>query len=240
MRRTFLILLLATTPVALDAQRDSVPDRYTLPRDVRHEVADRWNGTNVVRATDRLEIGDGHEVLGNVAVQHGPLIIAGHVTGTVLAINADVLLRPTARIDGELLVVGGEVEGRSAAHVTGAFGSTAKHCSIMKTASASPSATTRHRGRIIGGAGWSTVTKATGKRLSESYRPARIIASKGYPFSSGLCCRDERRGGVCGWTPTRSCAQAAGSQQTAPMWVTISAARFGSAGAGPSASAVKR
>src|SRR5207302_3895423 len=36
-----------------------------------------------------------------------------------VAINADVLLRPTATIDGDLLVVGGDVEGRNLARVRG-------------------------------------------------------------------------------------------------------------------------
>ena len=119
MRKTFLTLILVTTPTAVTAQRDSVPSRQMLPYDVRNEVAERWNGTNAVRASDRLKVDDGHEVLGNVAVQHGPLVIAGHVTGNVLAINSDVVLCSTAQVDGELLVVGGEVDGRDVAHVTG-------------------------------------------------------------------------------------------------------------------------
>jgi hypothetical protein len=39
-----------------------------------------------------------------VAVLNGPLTIAGHVRGRVLAINSDVILLRGARIDGELLV----------------------------------------------------------------------------------------------------------------------------------------
>jgi hypothetical protein len=121
MRRTFLTLLLAMLPAAVGAQHEPAPDRQTLPRDVRREVADRWNGENALRASDRVEIAEGREVAGNVAVQRGPLVIAGHVTGSVLALNADVILRPSARIDGELLVVGGEVDGRNAARVDGAI-----------------------------------------------------------------------------------------------------------------------
>jgi hypothetical protein len=119
MRRTFLTLLLATSPGVVAAQRE--PVRQTLPREVRREVVDRWNGTNAVRSTERLEIDAGQEVRGDVAVLRGPLTIAGHVTGNVLAVNSDVLLRPTARIDGQLLVVGGEVEGRNVSHVDGAI-----------------------------------------------------------------------------------------------------------------------
>lgn len=119
MRRTILALLLAASPVVAGSQQQPAIDRQSLPRDVRREVVNRWNGPNAVRAANRFEIEEGREVRGDVAVLHGPLTIAGHVIGNVVAVNSDVLLRPTARIDGDLLVVGGEVEGRNAAHIEG-------------------------------------------------------------------------------------------------------------------------
>src|SRR5262249_40902599 len=96
-------------------------DRQLLPRDVRREVVERWNspGATALRSSERLQIDETHEVRGDVLVQRGPLIIAGHVHGNVLAVNADVTLRPTARIDGEVLVVGGELTGRSESRVDG-------------------------------------------------------------------------------------------------------------------------
>jgi hypothetical protein len=125
MRRIILVSLLAIAPViAASQQPPQQPQqpqagRQSLPGDVRREVVNRWNGPNAVRAADRFEIEAGREVRGDVAVLHGPLTIAGHVMGNVVAINSDVLLRPTALIDGDLLVVGGEVEGRIAARVDG-------------------------------------------------------------------------------------------------------------------------
>ncbi|MEP6495954.1 MAG: hypothetical protein ABJF01_24955 [bacterium] len=120
MRRNLLTVLLAMSPAVVAAQRDSVPAQL-LPRDVRREIVDRWNGANAVRSSERLEINPGQEVVGDVAVLRGPLIIGGHITGNVLAVNSDVILRSTARIDGQLLVVGGEVEGRNASRVDGAI-----------------------------------------------------------------------------------------------------------------------
>jgi hypothetical protein len=119
MRRTLLTLLAVLSPIAAGAQPAPVSDRQHLPPDVRREVADKWNRPNAVRSSDRLEIEAGQEVTGDVAVQRGPLVIAGHVVGSVLAINSDVVLRPTARIDGNLLVVGGEVDGRNTAFIGG-------------------------------------------------------------------------------------------------------------------------
>jgi len=119
MRRALFTLLAALAPVIAGAQRGPLSDRQQLPGDVRREVAEKWNRPNAVRSADRLEIEAGQEVTGDVAVQRGPLIISGHVIGSVLAINSDVLLRPTARIDGNLLVVGGEVDGRNSAFIGG-------------------------------------------------------------------------------------------------------------------------
>jgi len=120
MRSTFFALLAVSVPLALGAQqRDTSLDRQNLPRDVRRQVEARWNAASGLRSTERLDIAEGREVRGDVAVQHGPLLIGGHVTGNVLAVNSDVVLRPTARIDGDLLVVGGEVEGRNSAYVGG-------------------------------------------------------------------------------------------------------------------------
>jgi hypothetical protein len=120
MRTLLLALGLAALPALADAQRrDTIPASNQLPRDVAREVVALFNATTTLRATDRLDIPAGREVLGNVAVLNGPVTIAGHVAGRVLAINADVLLQPGARIDGDLLVVGGEVEGTDSARIGG-------------------------------------------------------------------------------------------------------------------------
>ena len=109
----------AALPAIGGAQQDSTASRQSLPADVRFQVVTRWNGANVVRGAGRIEIEAGREVAGNVAVSGGPLVVAGHVTGSVLALNADVTLRPSARIDGELLIVGGGLDGLALARVAG-------------------------------------------------------------------------------------------------------------------------
>ena len=110
--------LLATAP-AQAQRRDTTIDRSGLPRDVAREATRLFNESAAVRTTERLEVPEERVIDGDVAVLNGPAIIAGHVRGRVLAINSDVVLRSTARIDGDLLVVGGEVEGRHAAFVGG-------------------------------------------------------------------------------------------------------------------------
>lgn len=117
------LLALAACAARTGAQQrapgDTIVSTATLPRDVAEEVVALFNATTTLRATDQLEIGAGREVRGNVAVLNGPVDISGHVLGRVLAINSDVILRKGARIDGDLLVVGGEVEGRAEATIGG-------------------------------------------------------------------------------------------------------------------------
>jgi hypothetical protein len=121
MRRIFLALLLAAVPGVGGAQNVPTPERQALPPDVRREVIDRWNGASAtaLRSSERLDIGASRDVRGDVIVRSGPLTIAGHVTGNVLALNSDVSLAPTARLDGDLLVVGGEVTGLNTARIAG-------------------------------------------------------------------------------------------------------------------------
>lgn len=122
-RVTSRVLLLGcmAMPVRASAQqRDSVGANQ-LPRDVAREVVALFNATMALRATDRLEIESGRTVTGDLAVLNGPLVLAGRVTGRVLAINADVVLKKGARIDGDLVVVGGEVEGSDIATIGGEF-----------------------------------------------------------------------------------------------------------------------
>ena len=119
MRTLVLAIGLALSAAPATAQVvDTTLIRARLPQDVAREVAALFNATTT-RTTEQTEIPAGREVQGDIAVLNGPVIIAGHVAGRVLAINADVLLRPGARIDGDLLVVGGDVEGRERATIGG-------------------------------------------------------------------------------------------------------------------------
>ena len=112
-----LCALIATTSGAQD--REVRNGRSGLPRDVAREAARLFNESTALRSSGRLEIDQDRVVDGDLAVLNGPVFISGRVKGRVLAINSDVVLKPSARIDGDLLVVGGEVEGRHAAYVGG-------------------------------------------------------------------------------------------------------------------------
>jgi hypothetical protein len=99
--------------------RDTILDTRLLPAEVEREVTEAFNSPNTVRATGVYEVESGRVVPGDVAVLNGPLTISGRVNGRVIAINSDVILRPGARVEGQSLVVGGNVDGKDDAFIGG-------------------------------------------------------------------------------------------------------------------------
>jgi hypothetical protein len=95
------------------------PDPRTLPPEVADEVLRIFNAPETQRIDGRYDVEAGREVRGDLAVLNGPLTIAGRVTGRIVAVNATVELLEGASVDGDILVVGGQVVGRDRGTVTG-------------------------------------------------------------------------------------------------------------------------
>ena len=91
-----------------------------LPRHIALDVVERYNRLAALRASGSLTIPADGVVEGDVAVLNGPLTIAGRVRGGVVVINGDVVLKPGAHIQGDLIVVGGIIEGQKEAVIGGA------------------------------------------------------------------------------------------------------------------------
>lgn len=120
MRRTLLALALTLTPLALGAQqRDTVPGLSLLPRDVERAAVRVYNAPTTTRVAGPYGVDSGRVVTGDLAVLGGPVTIGGRVTGTLLVINGDVALARTARVDGDVVVVGGGVRGINRGYVGG-------------------------------------------------------------------------------------------------------------------------
>lgn len=79
-----------------------------------------YNSERTLRVTGVLEVAADRTIDGDVAVLNGPITVAGKITGSLVAINADVRLAPGASIGRDLIVVGGTVAGRESASVGGA------------------------------------------------------------------------------------------------------------------------
>ena len=94
-------------------------DQRVLPREVADEVVLLFNAAETQRIEGRYEIESGREVRRDLAVLGGPLVIAGKVTGRIVAVNATVEFVAGGELEGDILIVGGQVIGRDLGHVTG-------------------------------------------------------------------------------------------------------------------------
>src|SRR5207248_1807112 len=91
-------------------------------------ASEAWSDGAVAAALDgyerrpsaRARLPAGNAWRGDVAVRSGPVMVGGRVEGTLLVINGDAVLDTTARITGDLIVVGGTVARARGAAVSGA------------------------------------------------------------------------------------------------------------------------
>ena len=90
-----------------------------LPREVAVEAARRYNAAAARRVVGPAAVGAGEIVRGDVAVLGGPLEVIGRVEGSVVVLNGDVTLAPTAHVTGDVLVVGGALRRAPEAFVGG-------------------------------------------------------------------------------------------------------------------------
>lgn len=125
MRLVFLVpLLLATslaraqTPQA--GQAVEVRDLRAVPRDVADEVQALFNAGAVRRVSGDLTVLPADVIDGDVALMKGQLTVAGRITGRVVAIDANVLVRAGGAIDGPITVIGGSVTALAGSSLPGA------------------------------------------------------------------------------------------------------------------------
>jgi hypothetical protein len=113
-QRATIALCITVAATVASAQQREAPTR-----DVAAAAAAAYNVEHTMRVTGVLDVAIGRTIEGDVAVLNGPVTVAGRITGTLVAINADVRLAPGASIGGSLIVVGGTIAGRDAASVSG-------------------------------------------------------------------------------------------------------------------------
>lgn len=96
-----------------------VRETAAIPRDVADDVASVFNGAGVRRVTGVVAVAEGEVVTGDLAILAGTITIAGRVTGRVVGINADVVLRPSARLERDVTLLGGQLDTRDGGEVLG-------------------------------------------------------------------------------------------------------------------------
>jgi hypothetical protein len=108
--------LSAQEPV--QAAADSVRS-LDLPDDVADAVFTAFNDPAWLRLMGTATIAAGDTIRADVAALEGPLVLGGHVAGSVLVVNGDLELLPGASVDGDVRVVGGTATGIEGARIGG-------------------------------------------------------------------------------------------------------------------------
>lgn len=101
MRRSFWCLIAVGIALPLGAQQRGTGVATT--------AVNIYNARTTMRVSGALDVEAGREIVGDVAVLNGPVVVSGRVTGSLVAINADVRLVGGASIGQHLIVVGGTV-----------------------------------------------------------------------------------------------------------------------------------
>ena len=101
---------------AIAKQHDSSEVRLSS---VAQGAVDLYNANATKRVNGAFDVPATSVIRGDVAVLNGPVTIAGHIEGSLIAINADVRFAPGARIDKKLVIVGGGASGVDGARVDG-------------------------------------------------------------------------------------------------------------------------
>ena len=109
-------VVLALTGAVGSAVAQAAP---SLNASVARRAADVWNAPGTTRTNGAFELASGRSVDGSVAVLNGPVTIAGTIRGSLVAINADVRFAPGAKVERDLIVVGGTITGADSATLGG-------------------------------------------------------------------------------------------------------------------------
>ena len=96
-----------------------VRESRALPREVADDIASVFNAPGARRVDGDLTIPAGTEIQSDLAILNGTLTVAGRVNGRVVAVNGDVVLEPTARLEQDLTIVGGRLDSREGGEVVG-------------------------------------------------------------------------------------------------------------------------
>jgi cytoskeletal protein CcmA (bactofilin family) len=117
-----IVLLLSAAAAAVVAPRAAVAQQDSsgarLSSTVRTAV-EGYNASTTRRVTGAFSVPASTVVAGDVAVLNGPVTISGRIQGSLIAINADVRLEPSARVDQNITVIGGTLTGHDGAQIGG-------------------------------------------------------------------------------------------------------------------------
>lgn len=110
------LLLGAVAPLQGQARRVEEAD---LPRWVQEDVINFFNDPSTIHFTGRTRIPSSRVVVGDAASLGGPFTIAGRVDGDLVVVNGDLVFESGGAVTGDVLIVGGRVLGPDLGEIAG-------------------------------------------------------------------------------------------------------------------------
>lgn len=114
-------LLLGLLGLTLLPARGVTQERAPRSDGIVASAAERYNAPGTTRVSGTFRLAASDTLRGDLAILNGPVQIDGRVIGSLVAINADVSLEGTARIEGDLVILGGTLQRAPNAEVRGAI-----------------------------------------------------------------------------------------------------------------------
>ncbi|HET7040991.1 MAG TPA: hypothetical protein VFI13_03185 [Gemmatimonadales bacterium] len=102
-----------------DAPATPAAQRTGLDPEVLRRVLARYNDSATTRLEGTILLPAGARLQGPLAVWQGPLRIRGTATGPVVVVNGDLEILEGGRVEGDVLVVGGQLLGDTAGAIGG-------------------------------------------------------------------------------------------------------------------------
>jgi hypothetical protein len=104
-------------PFAVVAQDISLP--LEMPRAVAEQAVAFFNAPSTIRFNGRSGVPAGGSVFGNVAALGGPFTVGGRIDGDLLVLNGDLVFREGGRVSGNVTLIGGMLDARVPGDVSG-------------------------------------------------------------------------------------------------------------------------
>ena len=138
-----------------------------------------YNDPATSRISGPLDVEASREIVGDVAVLNGPVTVAGRITGSLVAINADVRLKAGARIGQDVIIVGGVLTREDSVTVGGEVRTQAELLRYTLDGDRLVPEETR-------GADWRPHLDRPGRERGESYTDLFFVAARTYNRVEGL------------------------------------------------------
>jgi hypothetical protein len=120
MRAMFVGLGLLVFASASAAQRSRLND-FDLPRDVERRLRLLLDDSTTRQFYGASRIETDQVIDGNVITYDGPLVVAGRINGELVVIGGDVVFLPGSTVTRDVTVIGGEAVDLELASLTGTF-----------------------------------------------------------------------------------------------------------------------